>query len=87
MYGLAEYEAQRQRPEEIRREMAAIRLEKAAREARLDTLIDGLWPLSQVAEVQVPKAPAMTSSSSCAEMPFLVEPSRCTAKVTQELAQ
>jgi hypothetical protein len=34
MYGLAEYEAQRQRPEEIRREVVAIRLEKAAREDR-----------------------------------------------------
>ena len=34
MYGLAEYEAQRQRPEEIRREVAAIRLEKAARKDR-----------------------------------------------------
>jgi hypothetical protein len=34
MYGLAEYEAQRRRPEEIRREVAAIRLGKAAREDR-----------------------------------------------------
>ena len=34
MYGLAQHEAWRQRPEEIRREVAAIRLEKAARANR-----------------------------------------------------
>ena len=34
MYGMAQQEAWRLRPEEIRREVAALRLEKAARESR-----------------------------------------------------
>ena len=34
MYGMAEYEAWRLRPEEIGREVAALRLEKSAREGR-----------------------------------------------------
>ncbi len=34
MYGIAQQEAWRLRPEEIRREVAALRLEKTAREGR-----------------------------------------------------
>ena len=50
MYGLAAYEAQLQRPEEIRRELAAIRLEKAAledRETHTYVVRDLSWELTR----------------------------------------
>ena len=53
MYGLAAYEAQLQRPEEIRRELAAIRLEKAAledRETRTYVVRDLSWELTRYLE-------------------------------------
>jgi hypothetical protein len=52
MYGLAEYEAWRQRPEEIRREVAAIRLQKSARtgrEGRFRLMGDTRWELDRYA--------------------------------------
>jgi len=41
MYGMAQQEAWRQRPEEIRREVAALRLEKTLRTNREEG--SGLW--------------------------------------------
>jgi hypothetical protein len=52
MYGLVEYEVWRQRPEEIWREMAAIRLEKGARtgrEGRFRVMRDTRWELVRYA--------------------------------------
>ena len=52
MHGMAEYEAWRQRPEELRREMAAIRLQKTARMARVGRfrLLGGTrWELERYA--------------------------------------
>jgi hypothetical protein len=52
MYGLAEYEAWRQRPEEIRQEVSAIRLQKSARmgrEGRFRLMGDTRWELDRYA--------------------------------------
>jgi hypothetical protein len=52
MYGLAEYEAWRQRPEEIRQEVLAIRLQKSARtgrEGRFRLMGDTGWELDRYA--------------------------------------
>ena len=52
MHGMAEYEVWRQRPEELRREMAAIRLQKTARmgrEGRFHLMRDTRWELERYA--------------------------------------
>ena len=52
MHGMAEYEAWRQRPEELRREAAAIRLQKTARtgrECRFRLMGDTRWELERYA--------------------------------------
>ena len=52
MHGMAEYEAWRQRPEELRREAAAIRLQKTARtgrEERFRLMGDKRWELERYA--------------------------------------
>ena len=52
MYGLAEYEAWRRRPEEIRREVAAYRLEKSTRTGRqggFRLMGDTRWELERYA--------------------------------------
>jgi hypothetical protein len=52
MYGIAEYEAWGQRPEEIRQEVAVIRLEKmvhANREAKPGLRWDLRWELARYA--------------------------------------
>jgi hypothetical protein len=52
MHGMAEYEVWRQRPEELRREMAAIRLQKTARmgrEGRFRLMGDMRWELERYA--------------------------------------
>ena len=52
MYGLAEYETRRQRPEEIGRDVAAIRLEKTARtsrQGRFRLVGDTRWELERYA--------------------------------------
>ena len=52
MHGMAEYEVWRQRPEELRREMAAIRLQKTARmgrEGRFRFMGDTRWELERYA--------------------------------------
>ncbi len=52
MYGMAEYEVWRQRPEEIRQEVAAYRLEKTARanrEAKPGLWRDLRWELARYA--------------------------------------
>ena len=50
MYGMAQQEAWRQRPEEIRQQVAALRLEKtlrANREGRLRLMEDTKWELER----------------------------------------
>jgi hypothetical protein len=52
MHGMAEYEAWRQRPEEIRQEVAALRLAKtlrANREVRFRLMGDTRWELERYA--------------------------------------
>ena len=52
MYGMAEYEAWRQRPEEIGRDVAAIRQEKTARtsrQGRFRLMEDTRWELERYA--------------------------------------
>ena len=52
MYGLAQQKAWRLRPEEIRREVAALRPEKAAREGREESfrlMRDTKWELERYA--------------------------------------
>jgi hypothetical protein len=52
MHGMAEYEAWRLRPEELRREMAAYRLVKTAREGREERfrlMGDTKWELERYA--------------------------------------
>ena len=49
MYGMAQQEAWRLRPEEIRREVAALRLEKATREGRFRLVGDTKWELERYA--------------------------------------
>jgi hypothetical protein len=55
MYGLAEYEVWRQRPEELREEVAAARLEKTARanrETRPYVVRDLSWELARYLETE-----------------------------------
>ena len=67
MCGMAQQEAWRQRPQELRQQVAALRLEKtlrANREGRFRLMGDTKWELERYASLLVKRRSRLTSSAS-----------------------